>query len=52
MVLLNRDKEPVARNRILDLRKLPSDQSNEAARWIVRGYEAGAFGIDPKDYFL
>ena len=35
----------------LDLKRLPSDEQNRRARWIVKGHEAGAFGIDPKDYF-
>jgi len=52
MLLLDAEKQALKNNRIIDLRKLPSDERNRKSRWIVQGYEAGAFGIDPKDYFM
>ncbi len=51
MVLLDAQQQPVASHRVLDLKSLPSDEQKNSARWIVKGHEAGAFGIDPKDYF-
>jgi HD-GYP domain-containing protein (c-di-GMP phosphodiesterase class II) len=52
MLLLDAHKAPMREYRTLDLRKLPSAHSEEAALWIVRGHEAGAFGIDPKNYLI
>ena len=52
MVLLDSNKEPLKKNKTVDLRKLPGDMSNAKSRWIGQGHEAGAFGIDPKDYFM
>lgn len=52
MLLLGPDKNPVRDNRTLDLRKLPAGQDEDGARWILRGLEPGAYGLDPKDYFV
>jgi HD-GYP domain-containing protein (c-di-GMP phosphodiesterase class II) len=52
MLLLDRQKRPLDEHKTLDLRRLPSDESNRKAYWIVGGHEPGAFGIDPKDYFV
>jgi HD-GYP domain-containing protein (c-di-GMP phosphodiesterase class II) len=52
MIVLDAGQRPVSENRILDLRKLPSDQRDGEAYWIVKGLDAGAFGIDPKNYFI
>jgi len=52
MVVLNADKQPLAEPRMLDLRKCPSDQNEANAYWIVKGHESGAFGLDPKNYFI
>ncbi len=52
MVLLGRDKQPLEEHKTLDLRRSPSDESNPKSYWIVAGHKAGAFGIDPKDYFV
>lgn len=51
MLLLDRDKQPLPKPRTIDLRKLPSDARDADSRWIAQGHEAGAFGIDPKNYF-
>lgn len=52
MLLLDSSKEPLKKHKTIDLRKLPSDAGNTKSRWIVQGHEGGAFGIDPKDYFM
>jgi HD-GYP domain-containing protein (c-di-GMP phosphodiesterase class II) len=52
MILLDANKEPLNKHKTVDLRKLPSDAGNAKSRWIGRGHEAGAFGINPKDYFM
>jgi len=51
MLLLNADKTPVSRHALMDLKAKPAGGDDDAARWIVRGLEPGAFGLDPKDYF-
>jgi HD-GYP domain-containing protein (c-di-GMP phosphodiesterase class II) len=51
MLLLNADKQPLTSQKVIDLKKLSSDEQKRSSRWIVAGHEAGAFGIDPKDYF-
>ena len=51
MLLLKADKKPVSRHAQLDLKAKPAGGDDDAARWIVRGLEPGAFGLDPKDYF-
>jgi HD-GYP domain-containing protein (c-di-GMP phosphodiesterase class II) len=52
MLVLDADHRPLPELRTLDLRRLPSDQSEQGALWIVRGHETGAFGLDPKKYFI
>lgn len=52
MLLLDKTKQPIKKHRTLDLRKLPSESDNSKAVWIAVGHEAGAFGIDPQDYFM
>ena len=52
MLLLDADKQPLQNHATLDLRKRPSNEEHRRARWIISGHEAGAFGIDPKDYFV
>jgi HD-GYP domain-containing protein (c-di-GMP phosphodiesterase class II) len=52
MLVLDAAKQPLAEYRTLDLRKCPSDQNDSGAYWIVGGHETGAFGLDPKNYFL
>jgi len=52
MLLLDGDKQPLKKTHTVNLRELPSDIDNPKSRWIVQGYEAGAFGIDPENYFL
>jgi HD-GYP domain-containing protein (c-di-GMP phosphodiesterase class II) len=52
MIVLDADHRPLKQHRILDLRKLPSDQRDGKSFWIANGLEAGAFGVDPKNYFI
>jgi hypothetical protein len=52
MLLLDPAKQPLQEHKILDLRKLPSDERDAESVWIASGLEPGAHGIDPKDYFL
>jgi HD-GYP domain-containing protein (c-di-GMP phosphodiesterase class II) len=52
LLVLGPDKQPLASYRTVDLRKCPSDQNDTGAYWIVRGHESGAFGLDPKNYFI
>jgi hypothetical protein len=52
MLLLDGAKQKLPTHKVVDLRKLPSDERKDGARWIIRGCEPGSFGIDPKDYFL
>ncbi len=52
MLVLDAAKQRLAEHRVLDLRRCPSDQRAGDACWIVRGHEAGAFGLDPKNYFV
>lgn len=52
MLLLDDAKQAITRNVTLDLRKVPGEAGDPKARWIDRGHEPGAFGIDPKDYFM
>jgi len=52
LVLLNADRQPVRRNKAIDLSKLPDRADKKNALWIQGGFAAGSFNIDPKDYFL
>ena len=51
MLLLDKRQQPLSSQKIVDLKSLPSDENSRRARWIVKGHEAGAFGLDPKDFF-
>lgn len=51
MLVLDKHHQPLGTSKIIDLKSLPSDENNRRARWIVKGHEAGAFGLDPEDYF-
>ena len=52
MLILDAEKQPLREHRTLDLRKCPSDQNDARSYWIVQGHESGAFGLDPKTYFI
>lgn len=51
MLLLTAAKTPVSRHAVLDLKARPAGGDSDEARWILRGLEPGAFGLDPRDYF-
>jgi hypothetical protein len=51
MLLLDRDRSPLPRPRVIEMRDLPLDATQSGALWIVAGHEHGAFGIDPADIF-
>lgn len=51
MLLLTADKTPVSRHALMDLKAKPAGGDDDEARWIIRGLEPGAYGLDPKDYF-
>ncbi len=51
MVLIDRNRTPLAEARIIEMRDLPVDATQSNALWIVKGHEHGAFGIDPADIF-
>jgi len=52
LMLLDKHKQPAQGNKILALSKVPDTGDGRKARWIVGGYDAGTFDIDPKDYFF
>jgi len=52
LLVLDASGQQLTEYRTLDLRKCPSDQNDTGACWIVRGHETGAFGLDPKNYFI
>jgi len=52
IVVLDKNKQPLKSNKSLSLAKLPSSVGERKARWIIQGYEPGAFDIDPKDFFF
>jgi HD-GYP domain-containing protein (c-di-GMP phosphodiesterase class II) len=51
MLLLDRDHQPLAERKIIELRDLPPDATHANAVWIAQGHPHGAFGIDPMDHF-
>ncbi|MDJ0929034.1 MAG: HD-GYP domain-containing protein [Gammaproteobacteria bacterium] len=51
MLLMDEEKQPVRVNKTIDLKKFSERDGDRGARWITKGHEAGAFGIDPGDYF-
>jgi HD-GYP domain-containing protein (c-di-GMP phosphodiesterase class II) len=51
MMMLDDSKRPLGDNKIVDLTKVPSDETRRGARWIVQGHESGAFNLDPEAFF-
>lgn len=51
LLLLDQDRKPLQKPRILEMRDLPLDATQSGALWIVSGHEHGAFGIDPAEIF-
>lgn len=52
MVILDRDKQALAKPATLDLRNRPAERGEADAIWIDRGLEVGAFGIDADKFFI
>ena len=52
MLILDRGKKVLRKSKTLDLQKVPCDEGQRRARWIIHGHEAGAFDINPNEYFL
>jgi hypothetical protein len=51
LLLLDRNRAPLPKPQLVELRDLPLDASQSGALWIVKGHEHGAFGIDPANIF-
>jgi HD-GYP domain-containing protein (c-di-GMP phosphodiesterase class II) len=52
LIILDADKQPLSSSRVLVLSKVPETGNSRKARWVIGGYDAGSFDIDPKDYFF
>lgn len=52
MIILGRDKNPLANYRVVDLNQMSSTADDQASLWIESGLEPGAFGVDPAEYYL
>ncbi len=52
MIILDADKRPLARYRVVDLNQAPATADDQASLWIESGLEPGAFGVDPAEYYL
>ena len=52
MIILDRDKNPLADYRVVDLNQMSSTADDQASLWIESGLEPGAFGVDPAEYYL
>ena len=52
MLILGPDKSKRKEFPIIDLKKLPADETLTDAVWIVQGLDFGAFGIDPAKFYL
>jgi len=52
LLLLDSNGRRLRRPRIMDLGRVPSGNGRARARWIVRGLQAGAHGLDAKEYLV
>lgn len=52
LLLLDKDKQPLAKPKPLDLTTCASAAGDTGARWIDRGHRSGEFGIDARAVFL
>jgi HD-GYP domain-containing protein (c-di-GMP phosphodiesterase class II) len=52
LLVLDAAHQPLPEVRTLDLARCPSDELSDGAAWIERGHHAGAFGVDPQDWFI
>jgi HD-GYP domain-containing protein (c-di-GMP phosphodiesterase class II) len=52
MLILDQDKQPRVDFPVVDLSELTPETSDPDTAWILRGLEPGAFGLDPREYYL
>jgi HD-GYP domain-containing protein (c-di-GMP phosphodiesterase class II) len=52
MLILDQDKRPRVDYPVVDLSELTHETSDPDTSWILRGLEPGAFGLDPREYYL
>jgi HD-GYP domain-containing protein (c-di-GMP phosphodiesterase class II) len=52
MLILDRDKQPIASPRTIDLRDHPAEPGDKRALWIERGLPTRAYDISPAEYYL
>lgn len=52
MLILDQDKQPRIDYPVLDLSELPPQTTDPGTVWILHGLEPGAFGLDPREYYL
>jgi HD-GYP domain-containing protein (c-di-GMP phosphodiesterase class II) len=52
ILVLDKSKQPLKTSKPMALAKVPGGVGERKARWIIQGYEPGAFNIDPKDFFF
>lgn len=52
MILLDRDKKPLKRFPVIDLRSQLTDRTNAESLWITKGLPPGAYGVAPANYYI
>ena len=52
LVLLNRDKQALSKQRGLDLSKVSGDSRAPKSRWIVKGLKRQYYDVDPANFFV
>ncbi|MGH8250866.1 MAG: HD-GYP domain-containing protein [Steroidobacteraceae bacterium] len=52
MIILDKDKRPLAEYRVLDLNQVSATADDQQSLWIESGLEPGAHGVDPAEYYL
>jgi hypothetical protein len=52
LLLLDRNKAPLASFTVVDLRNQLTDPANQQSLWIERGLAPGDYGLDPTEYYL
>jgi len=52
LMILDVNKQPIAKQRTINLRRLPGSEDDVRGVWITCGHDPATFGINPNDYFL
>jgi hypothetical protein len=52
MLVLDASKQLRSEFPVIDLAEVPGQSSEPGALWIVQGLQPGAYGIDPREYYL